>query len=252
VLEQAPWSQLARFAGAMWRYPGKAAQALTMRPGQLRSGSHVVQALGNAKVEAVRFKQRGRVQELPCDRIACGFGLVPNTELASLLGCALDARGAVAVDDWQRTSVADVWAAGECGGIGGADAASAQGSLAGLAAMRDAPEASAEELRQQSRVRRWRRFSSQLERHFTLVPDVRQLAQPDTLVCRCEDVPLARLSACESWLDAKLHTRCGMGPCQGRVCGAATRVMFGWAPPAPRQLLWPARVGTLAALGESE
>ena len=49
------------------------------------------------------------------------------------------------------------------------------------------------------------------------------------------------------WIDAKLHTRCGMGACQGRTCGAAAQVLYGWVPQPARHLLSPARLSTLAS-----
>jgi hypothetical protein len=70
------------------------------------------------------------------------------------------------------------------------------------------------------------------------------MPQPDTLVCRCEDVPFSALADCTGWTDAKLHRRCGMGACQGRVCGDAAQFLFGWTPPAPRPPLSPVRIAT--------
>ena len=55
------------------------------------------------------------------------------------------------------------------------------------------------------------------------------------------------LQARTGWIDAKLHTRCGMGACQGRICGAAAQVLYGWAPQPARHLLSPARLSTLAS-----
>ena len=73
-----------------------------------------------------------KVWDERCDLLACGFHLVPNTELAALLGCSL--RGDyVEVDEQQRTSVTDVYCAGEPTGIAGLEAALLQGEIAGLA-----------------------------------------------------------------------------------------------------------------------
>jgi len=54
---------------------------------------------------------------------------------------------------------------------------------------------------------------------------VDQLATPETIICRCEEVTLAELSAnLRPWLAAagslKRVTRAGMGKCQGRYCSA--------------------------------
>jgi hypothetical protein len=65
-------------------------------------------------------------------------------------------------------------------------------------------------------------------------------------------VPYAALADRHDWTDAKLHSRCGMGACQGRVCGAASQFLFGWEPPAPRPPLSPARIETLIGLKQSE
>jgi hypothetical protein len=85
-----------------------------------------------------------------------------------------------------------------------------------------------------------------LHTRFALHPGLKQLAAPDTLVCRCEDVSHEQLCGFENWTAAKLHSRCGMGACQGRVCGGATQFLFGWPQPAPRTPISPARIATLA------
>jgi hypothetical protein len=67
------------------------------------------------------------------------------------------------------------------------------------------------------------------------------------MVCRCEDVPFSALKGCANWRQAKLHTRCGMGACQGRVCGAAAEFLFGWENVSARPPVFPAAVSTLAS-----
>jgi hypothetical protein len=67
------------------------------------------------------------------------------------------------------------------------------------------------------------------------------------VICRCEDVTRAALAEARTWREAKLHTRCGMGPCQGRVCGPATAMLFGWQQGGVRPPLMPASLATLAA-----
>src|SRR3546814_11024697 len=65
---------------------------------------------------------------------------------------------------------------------------------------------------------------------FNLNPALRALAKPETIFCRCEDVAYGDVAAHTSWRDAKLQTRCGMGPCQGKICGGAAAFCFGWGP----------------------
>ena len=92
-------------------------------------------ARGKVEQAGVRHipTRRARHGPKPCDYLACGFGLVPNLELASLLGCAMSAAG-VAVDEYQQSSVPGVYCAGEITGIGGLDLALAEGEIAGYAA----------------------------------------------------------------------------------------------------------------------
>jgi hypothetical protein len=86
-----------------------------------------------------------------------------------------------------------------------------------------------------------------LERAFALRPELRTLARDDTIVCRCEDVTRGQLRPDWTTRQAKLYTRVGMGPCQGRICGAALEVLFGWEPDVTRPPLQPARISTLLA-----
>ena len=242
IAEQAPWQALAAFTLQLPRWPAKALQASTLLNRHWRTSSHVLQAIGQGQLESVQM-QRGNSQEtLACDRLACGFGLVPNTQMGQLLGCTLNNRLGLQVDSLMATSVPHVYAAGECAGFGGSERALTQGAIAGHAAAGDTARAQA----LLPTLARWQGFADLLHTQFQLSDAVRQLATPDTLVCRCEDVPLRDLQARTSWIDAKLHTRCGMGACQGRVCGAATQALFGWTPAPPRHLLAPVRIGTLA------
>jgi len=248
VAEQASLAAVAGFAASLLKWPGKAVQAVTLANAQYRTSSRIASVQGGTQVESVRLRQGGRDVEIECDRVACGFGLIPNTQLGRMLGCALTPEGAraqaLAVDASQATSLPDVYAAGECSGFGGSERALVQGTIAGHAAVGNERAAKQHE----AEHARWNAFAAQLHRSFALAPEIRQMPQPDTLVCRCEDVPFSALADCSGWTDAKLHRRCGMGACQGRVCGDAAQFLFGWTPPAPRPPLSPARIATLAGL----
>ena len=82
-------------------------------------------------------------------------------------------------------------------------------------------------------------------------PGLRDLPAPDTIVCRCEDVTLSELNGCADARSAKLLTRAGMGPCQGRVCGAALRFLRGWDADTVRPPALPATISTMAAAAVS-
>ncbi len=198
-------------------------------------------AHGCAKVEAVTLQSGGRTWTEPCDILACGFGLVPNLELPIMLGCQVR-DGAVVVNARQESSVPSVFCAGEITGVGGAELAVIEGQIAGLSAVGKTAEAA----RHFAARSRGRRFAAALDRAFKLRRELRDLPDDDTFVCRCEDVTYKRLQGFASWRAAKLHSRSGMGPCQGRVCGAAVEFSFGWKNHSVRPPVLPASVGTLA------
>lgn len=249
IVEQAPLPQLARFALGLLSAPAKLRQARQLRA-QLRgvpywSGSFVRSALGEQALNAVSILRGGKVEHIPCDYLACGYGLLPNLELAMALGCATDGK-AVQVNEWQQTSVPGIYCAGEGTGIGGVDLALAEGSIAGLAAAGQGHIASAEHVYALFEERaRGREFARRLARGFVLRPELRTLAGDGTIVCRCEDVCHGELRKHGSWRSAKLHTRCGMGPCQGRICGGATDTLYGWRPDTVRQPLAPTRIASI-------
>ncbi len=246
ISEQASRTSLLRFLARLAaRHPRKLLQAIELKR-RLRGvryafGSWPVRAEGVGKLERVTFAGGGRTWTVECDFFACGFGLVPNLELPALLGCAIE-NGIVRVDALQRTSVEKVFCAGEAAGIGGLDLALATGQIAGCAAAGRPDRAR----RLFPARKKARRFAAALERAFALREELRRLAEPGTLVCRCEDVPFESLSEHSSWRAAKLATRCGMGPCQGRVCGAAAEFLFGWRVESIRPPIFPCPIGHLA------
>ncbi|MGF6240914.1 NADPH-dependent 2,4-dienoyl-CoA reductase/sulfur reductase-like enzyme [Paraburkholderia sp. GAS38] len=255
VVEQASALALAHFAASLLATPSKLLQAAQLTRGfaglRYLSGSVVREARGAGRVEQVTIQRGEREITLDCDRIACGYGLVPNITLAQALGCALDVRGAVRIDDLQRTSVPGVLAAGECTGIGGMELARVEGEIAGYVASGALPDLGARpDLRAQRS--RWQRFAQRVDDAFTLSEAARALPPDDTLLCRCEDVTLGEVRTHAEWRDAKLHTRCGMGACQGRICGTAAGTYFGWQTAQPRPPFHPAQIGTLMAACEQD
>ena len=245
IAEQAALKQLLKFGLRLLMSPAKAAQAAQLRR-QLAGvpylpGCWVTKAEGVEKLTRVSLRQGQRTWDVACDYLACGFHLSPNIELAALIGCVLTEDG-VSVDELQQTSVDDVYCAGETSGIGGLELSLIEGRIAGYAATGRRDLAA----RCFSARRRLRRFAVVLNRTFSLREELRSLAGPDTLVCRCEDVSLGVLSEHAGWREAKLHTRCGMGPCQGRVCGAAIQFLLGWKTDSVRPPVFPVRLGSLA------
>ena len=244
VAEQAPFARVAAFGTILVQYPAKFLQAAQVRFQLLRvpyrCGVWPTAAEGKDRVERVTLTDGQRNWTEPCTTLACGFGLVPNVELPLLLGCEL-AESFVRVNEQQETSVPNDFCAGEPTGIGGADCALVEGQIAGFAAAGQTGRA----LELSAERAKWHHFRAALKAAFALRPELKRLATDSTLVCRCEDVSFARLRQHRDWRDAKLQTRCGMGPCQGRVCGAAAKELFGWGMESVRPPVMAARVESL-------
>jgi NADPH-dependent 2,4-dienoyl-CoA reductase/sulfur reductase-like enzyme len=249
VSEQAPLERLAAFGLGLWRAPRKISEALgyaaRLVGAPYRAGAWVRTAEENDGALRVTLSDGRREWTWDCDVLACGYGLVPNLELPRLLGCDT-AADRVVLGAAQETSRPGVFAAGELGGIAGVDHALASGAVAGLAAAgRSAPVSLAR--RRDAELA----FGVRLARAFALRRELRELARPDTPVCRCEDVARGHLTGLGSTREAKLATRAGMGPCQGRVCGPALGLLCGFAPDSVRPPLFPAPLALLTT-SESE
>jgi thioredoxin reductase len=199
----------------------------------------------------------GSQTEIACDALCLAVGLVPSVELLDLLGCRLAFRPELGgfvpeTDAWGRTSVPDVFAAGECAGVhagmladpgiarrqgrlaavraaaslGRLDAAAAEARRAALGPAPAGPAEAAHD--------HWRRWLRALVRAGGL----------DVHTCQCEEVTRRELvevqpprylgprsermraRALDTLLgdgpvnqdQIKRLTRVGMGPCQGRRC----------------------------------
>lgn len=246
VAEQAPLAKLAQFGlGLITSHPGKllegAGYRWEMSGTRYRTDAWVTRAEGQEKLERITVRSGGKSFEVDADLLAIGFHLVPNVEVPQMLGCKLD-QGYVRVNAFQQTSVENIYCVGEVTGIGGVEKAQVEGRIAGLAISGNLRAAQALAAQREKQMR----FARRLDQAFALRDELRRLVGEDTIVCRCEDVRHGELHGCRSWREAKLHTRCGMGPCQGRVCGPATQFFYGWSLPEPRPPVFPASLETLS------
>jgi NADPH-dependent 2,4-dienoyl-CoA reductase/sulfur reductase-like enzyme len=197
-------------------------------------GRIVVAARGRDRVEAVRVAASpgAPAEEIDgIDALLVGYGFQPAIDATALLGCehrfdeTLGGWHVVADPGTGRTSVPDVYAAGEVLGVAGARPALLSGEIAGLSAAaalgRAVDMARLAACRQA--LARARAFGHGLGRLFAPPPDLERLAADDTIVCRCEEVRAGEIrAACAagaaSAYAAKIWTRAGMGRCQGRIC----------------------------------
>ncbi|MFI6315942.1 FAD-dependent oxidoreductase [Nonomuraea sp. NPDC050556] len=228
-----------------------------------RTRHAVVAAHGDDRLTHVTVAKLDRdwnvlsTRTVECDTLATGYGFVPQLDLLTQLGCATghDADGSpiVTVDAAQCTSVPGVYAAGEPTGVGGAVLAEVEGRIAGLSLSGVAVPGLL--LRRRARLRA---FAAALHEAYPVRPGWQSWLRDDTLVCRCEEVPLSRvreaqeLGATEA-RSIKLLARPGMGWCQGRMCGYAVSCLAGERPQAPRRpIAQPITLGSLERINDDE
>ena len=175
----------------------------------------------------------GTERTVDVDLVCLAYGLVPSTELTLLRGARHvddDTRGGrvPVYDAWMRTTAAGLLVAGDCAGIGGGRQALAEGRLAGTASAMDVGRVTRDEAERlaapvRRHLRRLRRRRRILDEVYRAGPGLYELAEPDTIVCRCEAISARRVIACleEGAGDVssvKAATRAGMGLCQARSC----------------------------------
>ena len=190
-------------------------------------GVRRLEASGHGRLEAVAIETaRGR-QEVACVWLGTHDGVVANVQVTRLLGLPHrwdEATGAFVPEAGEggRVGASRVWVAGDAGGIGGAKIAGLRGALAAQEVVAALGKGCADGTLRR-RVRRLERARPLVERLFPPVPVLRY-ADDDTVLCRCEgvtfgDVRGAIQDGAMGPNRVKVFTRCGMGPCQGRMCG---------------------------------
>jgi thioredoxin reductase len=248
VLEATAGRVGARHAVRFAAHPGKLREAagyaatLARHLVPVRAGHAVLACGGAGRVERATIGRLdrhwrpvpGSQREEAVDAVHVSFGFSPALDLARLLGCAdtqhpTRPTAAVRCGADLATSMAGVFAAGEVTGIGGAQAAELEGYLAGASAARYlgrlhpvAYTARTRTLR--ARLGPARRFAALLDDAYPLRPGWLDWPEPDTIACRCEETRWAELGRAVAAGAADVRsvkglTRCGMGYCQGRICG---------------------------------
>jgi octopine oxidase subunit A len=275
VLETTPpanYAAAARHAGQLWAGRRALGKGLAMRLGLYRAGIPVrrgvsgLRALGSGRVEAVAWTGG----EIAVDHLLLHEGVIPNTQisLGLQLAHAWDAAQLCwrpAVDRWGRSSVPNIAIAGDGAGIAGAAAAVLTGQLATLGAAQALGHIDIVE-----RDRRARPIRVGLARERAIRPFLDALYRPAdsvlspedaVIACRCEEVSAGQIRRAVRLGAAgpnqvKAFTRCGMGPCQGRLCGPIAGAVIAGARGVPisevghyrpRAPYKPITVGTLAA-----
>jgi len=232
---------------ALWHLPGFLFSPYVRRAIRLlhavRSRAQVVngvaelRAAGSDHVESVAYRNAdGDGRTIPADSLLLHQGVVPETHLAMAAGVehrwdALRHCWVPIVDANGGTSVPGLLLAGDAAGIGGAQAAAWRGVMTAIAVVESIDPGrklhhgrlARTAIAQFSRGRRFLDTLYEPAARFRIPSD-------DTVACACESVTAGEVRAaidegCAGPNQVKAFTRCGMGPCQGRMCGLTVTEM---------------------------
>ncbi|CAI8884591.1 NADPH-dependent 2,4-dienoyl-CoA reductase/sulfur reductase-like enzyme [Pseudomonas sp. IT-P12] len=239
VLDSAPFSAQARALPGLLAQPATLAKGiyyrswLTAHGIPVHQGATLKQIEGEHRVQSLNWSDARSEHHLECDAVAFAHGLRSETQLADLLGCAfawnpLNRAWLPQRDSAGRSSVNEVYLAGDGAGIMGADAAEMAGERAALALLEDSgfliqPQRG---VQLEQALGRIDRFRHGLERAFVFPEDWAAETADNVMICRCEEVRAGDIREVvrEGHWEinrVKAHCRVGMGRCQGRMCGAA-------------------------------
>lgn len=201
---------------------------------RVQAGVSDLRCLGSDAVEAVSFRAQGRQHRIEAGTVLLHIGVVPQVQIARMLGLEMawhevQRYWKPRIDQWARADDDDIYFPGDAGGIHGAEAAAVTGRLAALdIARRTGALSLARRDRDARAARRTLRgltaLRPMLDRLYAPPPEILCPETADTIVCRCEEVRVADIrssvaAGCRGPNQLKAFTRCGMGPCQGRMCG---------------------------------
>lgn len=236
---------------------------------------HDVQGLrleGETQLERVRFSSKGQDHVMDASVCLLHQGVVPNTQISWSLRaehtwddtqlCWLPV-----IDDWCQLTVPGIYVAGDGASIGGALVAALQGELAALGVLRQMDAETAATLNQEADALR-----RGIDQHLAIRPYLNRQYRPrdeyripadDVVVCRCEEVTAGSIReqvglGCSGPNQTKSFSRCGMGPCQGRMCGlTVTEVIAEASGFSPQEVGYyrvrpPLRTVTLGQLAQIE
>jgi len=205
------------------------------------AGQNKLEEVTLAKVDAGGKPITGSEKTYSVDSLAISYGFSPGNRLARLLGTEQEYNPHQAcfvpvIDDNMQTTIPGVYVAGDGTGIGGADMAEVQGKIAAIHIAGQMGKLGADQVQGKlsplmAARRRILGYASTLNRVFAPKPGFYEVMDDETIVCRCEQVPLGEIKKGITDYELKdmreiKRMRCGMGLCQGRTCESTiTQIM---------------------------
>ena len=213
---------------------------LTRTP--LLQAMRIVEARGKQNLEevvAAKIDRLGRIITgtetiYRPDTLAVGYGFAPNIELPQQADCSIEyseEKGGwiVSVDDCMQSSCDDIYAVGEITGIAGAKKSYIEGQIAAWSVLNKLSLVKKNKLKAKlAHLKRERKHQIHYGRFINklcyLPPTFYESIHDNTLICRCEGITMGTIrsyiaNGFTTTGSIKKATRCGMGNCQGRICG---------------------------------
>lgn len=205
------------------------------------SGAGHIAAEGNHCLSHVTYRKSGRSHRIQAATLLVHGGVIPRTHVSRMLKLdhawnRVQRYWYPVCDSSGSSSIDHIYVAGDGAFVRGAIASACKGELTGIDAARrlqvlSAPEARTKKTSVNRRLKKNLAARAFVDAWFSPNPAIFRLPD-ETLVCRCEGVRVGdiRQAVAEGCLDVneiKIRTRCGMGPCQGRMCGPAAGEIAG-------------------------
>jgi NADPH-dependent 2,4-dienoyl-CoA reductase/sulfur reductase-like enzyme len=233
-----------------------------------------IQATGNGTLQKVIYTAQKTEIEVNAITLLLHQGVIPNVQITRQVNAdhewyAPQRYWRPVTDGWGTTSVETLAIAGDGAGILGAEAATVAGRLAALETAKrlgkideiDRDVQAGPLLREHNRLASIRPL---LDKLYYPSPDI-LVPTDETTVCRCEEVTAGNIRQCVEEgatgpNQLKAYTRCGMGPCQGRMCGLTVAEVIADARGKPvdeigyyrlRPPIKPVTLGELAAMEDA-
>jgi NADPH-dependent 2,4-dienoyl-CoA reductase/sulfur reductase-like enzyme/bacterioferritin-associated ferredoxin len=208
--------------------------------------TRVIEAKGKENLESVIVAKTtldghvitGTETEYPAQALTIGYGFIPNIELAVQAGCDIEYQPTgggwiVTVDENLESSVNSIYAVGEITGIAGGKKSYIQGKLAAISVLKKLDKLNFKkkgsflltQVKQLHSLNHKQTAYAAFLNHLCRIPPVAYSQIPDdTLICRCENITMGAIKKAidQDFITSggiKKATRCGMGRCQGRICG---------------------------------
>ena len=199
-----------------------------------QTGVRSLRAKGDARLQSIEYSYSNITREIDTDLLLVHDGVIPNSHLAMSAGCQhhwnpLQHCWAPVLDDRGVSTQPGISIVGDSAAIAGADAAACSGRIVGWDVAQSlgfvdqsrCQSETREYKRQFRRISILRRF---IDRHYQPFDYFQVPADNETIVCRCEEVSVGEIRqvaalGCMGPNQGKAFTRCGMGPCMGRLCG---------------------------------